>query len=281
MTPTSDTATDTPSASAKARDPETIRRKLAKTMLRTIVDHELIADGDRVLVAISGGKDSYTMLDLLWHARRKAPVKFELVAFHLDQQQPGYDNRRMVAWLDAFGAPYHIHSEDTYSFVKETVAGTSKSFCAPCSRMRRGILYTHAERLGCNKIALGHHREDALETLLLNLLYAGKLEAMPAKYRTNDDRYDVIRPLIACDEASIAEHASHAEYPILPCNLCGSQDGLKRVRVRRLLETLESEIPDVRSVMLAALGNVRPSHLLDREVAEAWNREAHRYEPRK
>lgn len=262
-------------------DAETIRRKLSKTMLRTIVEHELIADGDRVLVAISGGKDSYTMLDLLWHARRKAPVRFELLAFHLDQQQPGYDNGRMVAWLDAFGAPYRIHSEDTYSFVKDAVAGTSKSFCAPCSRMRRGILYTHAERLECNKIALGHHREDALETLLLNLLYAGKLEAMPAKYRTNDDRFDVIRPLIACDEPSIAANAAHAEYPILPCNLCGSQDGLKRVRVKRLLESLEGEIPDVRRVMLAALGNVRPSHLLDREVAEAWNREAHHYEPRK
>lgn len=250
-------------------------------MLRTVVSDHLIEEGDRILVAISGGKDSYTMLDLLWAARRKAPVKFDILAFHLDQQQPGYDNHRMVEWLEAFGAPYRIHSEDTYSVVKDQVAGTSKSYCAPCSRLRRGILYTWAEKLECNKIALGHHREDALETLLLNLFYSGKLESMPSKYRTNDDRFDVIRPLIECSEAIIAAQSREAQYPILPCNLCGSQIGLKRVRMRKLIESLEGEIPDVRSVMLGALKNVRASHLLDREVAEAWNHQAHRYQPRK
>ena len=274
-----DVAAEAPTETTESH--EELRRKLSRTMLRTVVSDGLIEQGDRILVAISGGKDSYTMLDLLWQARRKAPVEFELIAFHLDQQQPGYNNQKMVEWLEGFGAPFRIHSEDTYSIVKDQVAGTAKSYCAPCSRLRRGILYTWAERLDCNKIALGHHREDAIETLLLNLLYSGKLEAMPSKYRTNDERYDVIRPLIECPENRIAAQARHAGYPILPCNLCGSQAGLKRVRVRKLIRSLEGEIPDVRSVMLGALKNVRASHLLDREVAEAWNSQAHRYPPRK
>jgi len=261
-------------------DRKTIRRRLERTMLRTAVAHELIQEGDRILVAVSGGKDSYTMLDLLHGARRKAPFPFEIVAFHLDQGQPGYDGTKLRTWLEALGAPYRIHREDTYGVVLEKARERKTSFCAPCSRLRRGILYSFAERLGCNKVALGHHREDAIETLLLNLFYAGKLEAMPAKYRTNDGRFEVIRPLILCDEASIAAHAEEAAYPILPCNLCGSQEGLKRVRMRRLIEELERENPNVRRIMTSALGNVRPTHLLDREVAAAWSREAHRFAKR-
>ena len=155
------------------------------------------------------------------------------------------------------------------------------SFCRVCSRLRRGILYAAAEKLGCNKIALGHHRDDALETLLLNLFYAGRLQAMPAMYTTNDGRFQVIRPLIECAESEIADHAREAAYPILPCNLCGSQEDLRRDRMARLLTDLEAEIPNLRSVMLAALGNVRPTHLLDREVAEAWEEAASRFEPRR
>jgi len=262
-------------------DLERLRRKLLKTMLTTVVEHRLLEEGDRVLVAISGGKDSYTLFDLLRMARERAPVSFELLAFHLDQGQPGHDTGRLRAWLEASGVPYRIHREDTYSLVLEKSAGDAATYCAPCSRFRRGILYTWAERLGCNKIALGHHRDDALETLLLNLFYAGRLQAMPAHYRSIDDRFDVIRPLVECGEREIEEHAALSGYPILPCNLCGSQRDLKRARVATLLESLEQEIPDVRRVMLGALRNVRPTHLLDREVAEAWESAAHRFAPRK
>ena len=246
------------------------KTKLLRTMQRTIVSYELIAPGDRLMVAVSGGKDSYTMLDLLCAAQKRAPFRFELIAVHLDQGQPGYDGKPLADWLAAFGAPYEILREDTYSIVKQLVS-EGDTYCAPCSRLRRGVLYSAAERLGCNKIALGHHREDTLQTLLLNLLYAGKLQAMPAKYRTDDGRFEVIRPLMDCAERDIAAHALAAGYPILPCNLCGSQDGLRRQQVESLLAQLEKTIPDVRQVMLHAIKNVRPSHLLDVSVATAWS----------
>ncbi len=246
------------------------KTKLLRTMQRTIVSYELIAPGDRLMVAVSGGKDSYTMLDLLCAAQKRAPFRFELIAVHLDQGQPGYDGKPLADWLAAFGAPYEILREDTYSIVKQLVS-EGDTYCAPCSRLRRGVLYSAAERLGCNKIALGHHREDTLQTLLLNLLYAGKLQAMPAKYRTDDGRFEVIRPLMDCAERDIAAHALAAGYPILPCNLCGSQDGLRRQQVESLLAQLETTIPDVRQVMLHAIKNVRPSHLLDISVATAWS----------
>ena len=246
------------------------KTKLLRTMQRTIVSYGLIAPGDRLMVAVSGGKDSYTMLDLLCAAQKRAPFRFELIAVHLDQGQPGYDGKPLADWLAAFGAPYEILREDTYSIVKQLVS-EGDTYCAPCSRLRRGVLYSAAERLGCNKIALGHHREDTLQTLLLNLLYAGKLQAMPAKYRTDDGRFEVIRPLMDCAERDIAAHALAAGYPILPCNLCGSQDGLRRQQVESLLAQLETTIPDVRQVMLHAIKNVRPSHLLDISVATAWS----------
>ena len=241
------------------------RKLLARAMTKTIAAHALVEPDDRIMVAVSGGKDSYTLLDLLWEARRKAPFSFDLVAVHLDQGQPGYDGRPLAQWLEHFGAPYEIVHRDTYTKVIELVPD-GKSFCGPCSRMRRGILYTTAERLGCNKIALGHHRDDALETLLLNLFYAGKLQAMPAGYRTDDGRFRVIRPLIECAERDIETHAREVGYPILPCNLCGSQDGLKREAMAALLQQLERDNPHVRSVMLNALRNVQPSHLLDPAV---------------
>lgn len=254
--------------------------RLSRTMTRTIGAYGLIGEGDRILVGVSGGKDSATLLDLLRAARRRAPLAFDLVAVHLDQGQPGYDGRPLERWLEGLGVPFEILREATYPAVVESTE-EGAAFCRVCSRLRRGILYRAAERLGCNKVALGHHRDDALETLLLNLLYAGRLQAMPARYTTNDGRFQVIRPLIECAEADIAAHAAEAGYPILPCNLCGSQDDLKRQRVARLLADLEREIPDVRAVMLAALRNVRPTHLLDREVAEAWEAAAARYAPRR
>jgi tRNA 2-thiocytidine biosynthesis protein TtcA len=261
--------------------PSSVTSKLSRKMLKTVVAHGLVEADDRILVAVSGGKDSYTLLDLLWRARRKAPIRFELVAFHLDQGQPGYDGRPLRQWLEACGAPFEIAREDTYSqVVGDGGRNESPTHCRLCSRLRRGILYTTANRLGCNKIALGHHRDDALETLLLNLFYAGRLQAMPAVYTTNDGRFRVIRPLIECGEADIARHAAAAGYPILDCSLCGSQGDLKRETVARLLRELERKIPNLRQVMLAALKNVRPSHLLDAEVAEAWSAQAGNYPPR-
>lgn len=247
-----------------------LSQKLLRQVLRSVERYGLIDEGDHLLVAVSGGKDSYTMLDLLLQAQRRAPISFALTAVHLDQGQPGYDGMPLATWLARSGARFEIIREDTYSIVKGLVQ-PGDTYCAPCSRLRRGILYSAAERLGCNKIALGHHREDTLQTLLLNLFYAGKLQAMPARYRTDDGRFSVIRPLIECAETDIAAHAREAGYPILPCNLCGSQDGLKRKAVARMLDSLETSIPDVRAVMLNALRNVRPTHLLDQEVEQVWS----------
>jgi tRNA 2-thiocytidine biosynthesis protein TtcA len=244
-------------------------KRLIRAMGKTIADYQLIADGDHVMVAVSGGKDSYTLLDLLRRAQLKAPIDFRITAVHLDQVQPGYDGTALRRWLEGFGVPFEIAREDTYSTVVE-LTPEGKAYCAVCSRLRRGVLYNVAERLGCNKIALGHHRDDALETLLMNLFYAGKLQAMPAKYTTDDGRFEVIRPLIECAEADIIEHAAFAGYPILPCNLCGSQDNLRREKMRELIDAMEADNPHVRAVMLNALRNVHPSHLLDRAVAQVW-----------
>jgi tRNA 2-thiocytidine biosynthesis protein TtcA len=234
-------------------------------MLRASKDYGLLKPHDRIMVAISGGKDSYTLLDLLWRAKSRVPFPFEVVAVHLDQQQPGYDGAPLKTWLEAYEAPFEIISEDTYSIVRE-LTPEGGTFCAPCSRLRRGILYQAAERLGCNKIALGHHRDDSIETLLMNLFYSGRLQAMPAIYTTDDGRFEVIRPLIECGEAEIAAYAEELAFPILPCNLCGSQDGLKRAQTKKLLAQLEAQSPMVRDMMLAALKNVRPTHLLDRNL---------------
>jgi tRNA 2-thiocytidine biosynthesis protein TtcA len=248
----------------------TALQRLFRTLKRTAVEHELFSANDRVMVALSGGKDSYTMLELLHRLRRQLPFSIEFIAVHLDQRQPGYDGAKLRDWLDGSGYPYEILSEDTYSVVTaHTKEGAT--YCSMCSRLRRGILYTAAERLGCNKLALGHHRDDALETMLMNMLYAGKLQAMPARYTTDDGRLEVIRPLILCGEEDIREFARELAFPILPCNLCGSQDGLKRERMKGLLDTLEQEIPDVRSVMASALSNVVPTHLLDRDLLKAWH----------
>jgi tRNA 2-thiocytidine biosynthesis protein TtcA len=246
-----------------------LERQLFRRMRETVERYELLRPGDRVLVAVSGGKDSYTMLHLLDQLRRSRQDDFELVAVHLDQAQPGYDGAPLARWLETWGGRYEILREDTYSVVTEHVEENG-TYCSLCSRLRRGVLYTAAERLGCNKVALGHHRDDALETFLLNLFYAGQLQAMPAGYRTDDGRFDVIRPLIELPEDLIAELAELAAFPILPCNLCGSQPGLRRDRMSELLESLERDHPNVRAIMMTALSNVRPTHLLDRDVQRAW-----------
>jgi tRNA 2-thiocytidine biosynthesis protein TtcA len=252
--------------------------RLYRQVRETCERWQLLAPGDRVLVAMSGGKDSYTMFELLTRLVPRLPFSVELVGVHLDQRQPGYDGASLRAWLERKAWPFEILSEDTYSVVTSHLSD-AQTYCSLCSRLRRGILYTAAERLGCNKLALGHHRDDSLETFLLNLFYSGKLQAMPARYRTDDDRFDVIRPLIECGESDIAGFAAAQDFPIIPCNLCGSQDGLRRDAMTRLIDQLEQDNPNVRAVMLAALGNVRPTHLLDPDVAEAWAARADHIRP--
>lgn len=248
---------------------ENVERRLFRTLRDTCRSHDLLSAGDRVLVALSGGKDSYTLVRLLQQYARALEGTVELVVVHLDQGQPGYDGAPLARWLEASGLPFEILREDTYSVVTDKLAPGS-TYCSLCSRLRRGILYSAAERLGCNKIALGHHRDDGLETFLMNLLYGGKLQAMPPKFTTDDGRFEVIRPLIDCAEQDIASFAEAQRFPILPCRLCGSQEGNKRERVARLLEDLERENPHVRAIMATALANVRPTHLLDPEVRDAW-----------
>lgn len=247
-----------------------LEKPLSRRMMQTIHDHDLVRAGDHVLVAVSGGKDSYALLQLLWRARQRAPFRFDVTAVHVDQGQPGYDGAPLVGWLRANAIPHEVIREDTYSVVMDkTPAGGT--YCVMCSRLRRGILYTAAARLGCNKVALGHHRDDALETFLMNLLFGGKLQAMPARYRSDDNRFDVIRPLVDVAEADLEEYARQCAFPILPCRLCGSQDGLQRDAMRDLLNVLQDKHPQVRHVMAAALKNVRPTHLLDRDVLRAWH----------
>lgn len=241
------------------------QKKIMRTMLNTIVDYQLIEKDDHIMVAISGGKDSYTMLDLLLMAKRKAPFAFKITAVHLDQVQPGYDGKPLREWLEKNNIEHKIISENTYKIVKQKTK-PGGTYCSLCSRLRRGILYRVAKEIGANKIALGHHRDDSIETLMLNLIYAGKLQAMPAKYLTDDKEFFVIRPLIEVAERDIINYANQKKYPILPCNLCGSQDGLKRQKMKELLDQLEKDKADVRSVMLHALKNVNIGHLMDKRL---------------
>ena len=242
-----------------------LEKQLFRQFKRTDARYELFAPGDRVMVAISGGKDSYVLLHLMGLYLPRLRFDVEFIAVHLDQQQPGYDGAPLRQWLEQSPYPYEILSEDTYSVVTDNIA-PGGTYCSLCSRLRRGILYSAADRLGCNKIALGHHRDDTLETFMMNLFYTGKLQAMPAKYRTDDGRFEVIRPLMETGEDRIAELARMLDFPIIPCNLCGSQAGLRRDRMTELLTELEQENPQLRSVMLSALQNVRGTHLLDNDV---------------
>ncbi|GAA5172117.1 tRNA 2-thiocytidine(32) synthetase TtcA [Modicisalibacter zincidurans] len=253
------------STGTQKREFNKLQKRLRRQVGNAIIDYAMIQDGDKVMVCLSGGKDSYTLLEILRNLQRNAPIDFELVAVNLDQKQPGFPEHVLPEYLSGIGVDYHILERDTYSVVKEkTPAG--KTTCALCSRLRRGSLYGYAEEIGATKVALGHHREDILETLFLNMFYGGSLKSMPPKLLSDDGKNLVIRPLAYCREADIAEFARLMAFPIIPCNLCGSQPNLQRQVIKEMLADWEHKHPGRLETMFKAVTNVAPSQLADREL---------------
>lgn len=239
-----------------------LQKRLRRCVGKAIADFNMIEDGDKVMVCLSGGKDSYTMLDILLFLRRIAPIHFDIVAVNLDQKQPGFPEHVLPEYLSGLGIDYRIIEEDTYSIVKDKIP-EGKTTCSLCSRLRRGILYRTATDLGVTKIALGHHRDDMLETLFLNMFYGGKLKSMPPKLVSDDGKHVVIRPLAYANEADIEKYSEKMEFPIIPCNLCGSQENLQRKVIKNMLQDWNKQHPGRIENMFRAIQNVAPSHLAD------------------
>ncbi len=261
----------TEAAERKARTEfNKLQKRLRRNVGKAIEDYCMIEEGDKVMVCLSGGKDSYTMLDILLSLQKSAPVSFELVAVNMDQKQPGFPEHVLPEYLDQLGVPYYIVEKDTYSIVKEVVP-EGKTTCGLCSRLRRGTLYGFAESIGANKIALGHHRDDIIETLFLNMFHGGKLKAMPPKLLSDDQKHVLIRPLAYCKEKDIEAFASAKEFPIIPCNLCGSQENLQRQNIKQMLQEWERQQPGRSENIFAAVCNVAPSQLGDRELFDFVN----------
>lgn len=237
---------------------------------KAIYDYQMIEAGDRVMVCVSGGKDSHTMLDLLMQLQRCAPIQFDILAVNLDQKQPGFPEERLPQYFESIGVPYRIEERDTYSTVKSVIPD-GKTMCGLCSRLRRGNLYRVAKEEGATKIALGHHRDDIVETLFLNMFHGGKLKAMPPKLRTDDGQHVVIRPLAYCPEADIEQYAIARQFPIIPCTLCGSQDTLQRVQIKQMLQAWERDNPGRIENLFHSLQTVVPSHLADTDLFDFAN----------
>ena len=262
-------AAETSTDSAKARKHAFEMNKLSKRLHRqvgqAIVDFNMIEEGDRVMVCLSGGKDSYGLLDILLGLQQRAPVKFTLVAVNLDQKQPGFPAHILPAYLEQLGIEFHIENQDTYSIVKKLVP-EGKTMCSLCSRLRRGILYRVAGELGATKIALGHHRDDIVVTMLMNMFFGSRLKGMPPKLVSDDGRHTVIRPLAYVAERDLATWADHRQFPIIPCTLCGSQDNLQRVQVKKMIHEWERQYPGRIDNMATAMGNITLSHMMDRQL---------------
>ncbi|MBX3709621.1 MAG: tRNA 2-thiocytidine(32) synthetase TtcA [Gammaproteobacteria bacterium] len=254
-----------------------LEKKLLHYTGKAIADFNMIQDGDRIMVCLSGGKDSFTMMWVLRLLQQRAKVNFELFAFTLDQSQPGWDDNRLRAWLINHKIPYEVLTRDTYSIVKEKIP-QGQTYCSLCSRLRRGIIYRYAEEKGFNKIALGHHRDDLIRTLMMSILYNGEIRSMPPKLLSDNKKNIIIRPLTYCQEKDIAEFAKEMAFPIIPCNLCGSQENLMRKRVKALIDQLAQENPKVPSNILHALSSIKPSQLMDKKFWDFKNLEKQRGE---
>ncbi len=254
-----------PTPDTLQRETHKLEKRLCRLVGQAVVDYNMIEAGDRVMVCMSGGKDSYTLLDILQKLQQRAPVDFELIAVNLDQKQPGFPAHILPEYLSRLGIKFHIENQDTYSIVKDKIP-EGKTMCSLCSRLRRGILYRVADELGATKIALGHHRDDILQTFFLNMFFGAKLKGMPPKLQSDDGRHLVIRPLAYVAEKDIVRWADHRQYPIIPCTLCGSQENLQRKQVGDLLRAWDKQFPGRLDNMAHALQHIVPSHLMDRQA---------------